>query len=499
MRRLLFIFFMLTGLFCHAQVSQDLRREFTEAEDLDDINVALFGEKGLVAFGDESLKGSSGKRYTFYKLDKALKTMGMATIDLPKQFHIQEFKAVGGELIVLFLTRRGDVWHLTVLNFDNLKITNFNGNLKRRIAFQVMEVCGDHIYVANVIRKKPNLLIINKQTGKSRSYALSSQQGGKPWIVNLEADPISGSTFLYLGYYMTRKHTGVDVLVYNEDGYKKATYVLSGIKDNNLTEISATRLGPEHYLLVGTYSKFSAEQGEGFFVAEIKEGVRSYLKYYNYLDLKGFTSFFSANKQTRIDKKKERKKARGKELSMSLLMTPHQIKLNNDQYFFLGEFYYPTYYTEIRTQTVNGQLQTTTFRTFDGYQYTHAIIGCFDHEGNLLWNSPFEMWLDFKPMKIHQFVTFSVSPEGRVDLMFTSRKSVFFKSLDAEGKVINDRSFSGIETGKDTDKLLQSVSMMDHWYDNHFIAYGSQSIKDKGNTSGKKKRKVLFINMISID
>lgn len=45
-------------------------------------------------------------------------------------------------------------------------------------------------------------------------------------------------------------------------------------------------------------------------------------------------------------------------------------------------------------------------------------------------------------------------------------------------------------------KVKRSFSNINHWYDNYFIAFGKQKIKNKEEKDAKKKRKVYFFTKL---
>jgi len=111
----------------------------------------------------------------------------------------------------------------------------------------------------------------------------------------------------------------------------------------------------------------------------------------------------------------------------------------NDGYIFIGEAFYPTYRNETRmvTSYVNGRPSTTMQTTL-----------VFDHDGEILFE--------------HQTDEIKTNFEG--------------------------------------DKSKYSFSEIENWYDNYFIAYGSQKIKNEDtNNRNNKTRHVYFINKIKFE
>jgi hypothetical protein len=499
MKRVLLLSIVLISMFsASAQVNQSLRREFPVGVDFDNFTIAPFNELGMIIFGSDRISLSTTK-WKFTKVDQDLKSIDSVTFDLPSQLSYTSFSVSDNKLVVLFTSIKRGTYRISIIDFNTMKVKNLNGNTPKRSYNMRFRVCGKTAYISLYSKRKPVLFTINLESGASKQNPILIKNFKKTWIEGIEVDTASREIFLFVGYWMKSKHTGMQVHLWNEDGKQIETFSLTNIKDHNLTAISGSRIAQDHYMFTGTYAKKSlvAVAGEGFFIAEMLNGERTFLKYYNFLDLDEFTSYLSKRKQDKIEKKKAKKEARGGSLSYIYLMAPHSVLSMNDHYYFLGEFFYPTYRTVTTTTYVNGKPQTRVERVFDGYQYTHAAVICFDRSGNKIWDATFEMWLPYKPMYIERFVTMMAGVDGRVDLLYATNNAIVSKSINAKGKVLNERSSTGVETGGEDDKVKRSVTWMRHWYDDHFLAYGVQKIKDKGKTDGKKVRRVFFVNKVT--
>ena len=202
-------------------------------------------------------------------------------------------------------------------------------------------------------------------------------------------------------------------------------------------------------------------------------------------------------KQAKINAKKQKKKAQGKELEINYLMVSHDIMLINGTYLYVGEAYYPTYRTETYTSYVNGKPVTRTRTVFDGYQYTHATIVGFNQQGEKLWDNTFEMWPSYKPYFRKKFITSSIEDDRKLNLLFSSRPEIKAMTFFSNGEVSKEEVYSFIETGSEKDKVKYSYSNLEYWYGKYFLAHGRQLIKNKEEAIGNKKREVYFINKIT--
>ena len=171
-----------------------------------------------------------------------------------------------------------------------------------------------------------------------------------------------------------------------------------------------------------------------------------------------------------------------------------------DSYLFIGEAYYATYRQVPYTTYVqiNGRStpQTNFRQEFDGYQYTHAVISKYDKDGKLLWDTTFELFQAYKPYYEKKFIRVAENSEQGLQLAFSSRNKLVSKFINPEGEVSNEQQTDEIETGYDGDKSRWSNSNLSYWYDDYFLAYGSQKIKNKKDKSVEKKRRVFFINKV---
>ena len=228
---------------------------------------------------------------------------------------------------------------------------------------------------------------------------------------------------------------------------------------------------------------------QGLFFGEVENKNLNYIKFYNFIDLKNFTSYMDDRQIRKIERASENAANNNKELLLNYNIENHDIKITNDGYILLGEAFYPTYIT---INTGNGG----SISKFDGYFYTHAFISKFDKNGNLIWDNSFEINPGYKPMDIKRFISMK-NTNDHIDLSFGNLDEIVYKRIDAESgaTIIND-STNIIDTNLEGDKIRRSFSEVSYWYDNFFIAYGSQTVS---NNEVKRSRKIFFVNKITLN
>jgi hypothetical protein len=504
MKHLIIVPLLMLALSGLAQVNQDLRREFPVGDEYDNFNVAAFGEGGVIVFGSDRMSVSL-RRWKYLKLDTEFRGIDSVTIDLPRQLEYRSHEQSGQELVILFANEKRRAWRITVIDFATMRARHYNGNLPRKARVREMVLTEKMAYVTISSGRfvRHHLLTVGLQGGTVRMQKIEIQAGGRFWLEGIQALPEDNIAMVYLGYWLKGRNTAMQVQIWNEQGRRETTFDISDARDHNLTTVTGSVLdmAKEHFIFTGAYSLRGASTSTGFFIAEMENGRRKYLEYYNFLDLDKFTDYLPKRQQDRLDRKKQRHATRGSTLAVNFRLISHPVVRVGDRYYFLAEFYYPTYRTETYTTTNSqGHVVTQTRTVFDGFQYTHASMICFNTEGVKLWDSTFEMWMPYKPYFVRRFVAWNIDSSGKVDLFFTSRREIISKSFDADGNTFNERQRTGYDTGGEDDRVRATIADVLPWYGNTYLAHGQQRITDTGQRRGTQRtRRVFFLNKVVME
>lgn len=371
-----------------------------------------------------------------------------------------------------------------------------------------MAILGDFAYFKSWTKGGYFLLSINWKTGATRTIPIAIE-GFKPKQLILDRFQLlkeSNEVFLYITARISKKESEKYAVQLNDQGTKGAIFSLSKGIEENILSVSAFRLGDGSYAFSGTYAAPNTRAtapSEGMFFARGKKDKFDFIKFYKYVDLKNFLKFLPEKQQERIERKRKRAEASNHDFAISYNVAIHNIVSLEDGFMMLGEAYYATYRTETYTTTsfVNGRAVTTTHtrQVFDGYQYTHAALLRFDMNGKLLWDQIFEMWPSYKPFTVKTFISFLKQDETLFKMVFSSRNTIVSKMITTDGQVIQDNVTDKIETEYSGDKVRYSFSNIDYWFDNNFIAYGVQVIKNKENRNVERKRRVFFVTKVEYE
>lgn len=259
-------------------------------------------------------------------------------------------------------------------------------------------------------------------------------------------------------------------------------------------------------LVFGTYGltkgsstdskEYFVKESAGFYTVNITDPNSMILRHQNFLDLENMTGYLKS-KEYQTAKKKADKKDEGDKDKYSVtydMMLHDPIELDS-HFYFVGEAFYEHYHTVTNTYyDYYGRAVPVSYSVFDGYRYFNAFISCYDYKGDKLWDNG---------MEIFDILTFNL--KKRVIVYFSGEETIL--AYNREGN-INAKIINGpvtvdgvdnfpIETTYVNDKVIEDTkSNMLHWYNNYFIAYGFQTIRNNA-LGDNSKRIVFYINKVA--
>ncbi|MBC8046160.1 MAG: hypothetical protein H7Y00_05145 [Fimbriimonadaceae bacterium] len=477
-----------------AQVVNEKRIEIDLEDGFENFNLTPFGKDGILMYAREE----DGDYWKVERYDTELVPGAEKKLEVTKKFGFSKQFESETQLSLLFTDRKGN-YILYKINADDLAVSKQTGKFPtKKIYVKELIVSGDLAYISAGTKKGPVLMSVDMGSGKKTIIPTTiSPYGTKDLSIENMQVMKSGEVMVYINA-LNKRDLNVYVMQLDDLGKKTNTFNLSANTEKKLTSISASPVSNEGYIFTGTYSTKSTTGSEGMYICKTTGETVDFLQFYNFLDFEEFLSYLPEKKQEKIEKKKERKEDNDKEFSINYYIAEHEIIEMNDQYIFIGEAFYPTYRTETKTTYVNGKPTTTTTTVFDGYYYTHATAVGFTMEGEKLWDRTFEMRPGYKPYSVRRFISVSTQDDV-ISLLFSSGNSIKSIAFSPDGGNVKEKSIDFIKEKSDEEKIKASYSNMQYWYDNHFIAHGYQTIKDKEESFGNKKRKVYFITKINYE
>ena len=498
----LFTLFLLLccSLSLTAQLTYEKRLEFELNDDFENEKIIEFEKTGFLIRSKNKESAGKETEWKYELFNTNLESIESRSVFMHKKYFESETYNNDEMSHTLYQNRKGE-FSIVSVKAATLEIKTVEGIVPKKSNIKEMAILGDYAFFNAYMKRAPYLFSVNWKTGKQRLIPISLGNFGNKStsLLRFQVMEKSNEIFLYAKVIVSKGNSEFYVIRLNKNGEKEDVLNITKTIDQNIIDISASKVSDNTYIYTGTYSTKYTSRSEGLFFCQVQNNEIDYINFHNYLDLKNFLSYLSEKRKAKIAKTKAKKERKGKEFNINYRIANHDVILLNDGYLMLGEAFYPTYRTETYTTTSNGVTTTQTRQVFDGYQYTHAVLAKFNKEGELQWDETFEMWPAYKPFTVKRFISIAEQNENAIKMVFVSRNQIITKSIDTEGTIVQEQKSEAIETGHTGDKLKYAFSNIDYWYDNYFIAHGSQKIKNKEDVDVKRKRTVYFISKIKFN
>lgn len=492
---------MLTAISVIAQIKTTENRIEIELKDgYNNENVYEFGSNGflMTSQSDKPINGVVEFRFQRFSTDLAF--VDEQIYELPKGFtETQSF--IEGEVLYKLITNSFGKYSILQYNIKTGEFSQIDGDCEKSLTFQFFEVANGHAMITGRYKSKTTMINLDLKSGTMNTSQLFMDgiDPKKLDISNLQYIKKSESFYVSICAFVSRKVVKWYLNQYDLFGNLINTKPFDVDLDKDLKTSSVAALDEKDVLISGIYSNQRGSASTGLYMATTVDGAIQEPRFYNFIDLENFLSYLPERMKASIEKKQERMADRGKELAVSYNMAIHDIIPCGEDYLFLGEAYYSTYRTESRTTYANGQRTTTYVQVFDGFQYTHALIAKFNKEGELLWSQCFKMYPKTKPHYVKRFIRIADQTQKSIKLVFADGSFIYGKEYDFSGAMLSEKTSTKINSSLDNDEVKFADSEIYFWYDNYFLSYGIQRIKNTKDDDVKRKRNVLFVNKIMFE
>lgn len=260
-------------------------------------------------------------------------------------------------------------------------------------------------------------------------------------------------------------------------------------------------------LLIGTYDfvkgstidkkDYFDNDAAGFYSIQLIDNVQAASNFYNFLDLENMTGYLKSKEYQQAKRKAENSDGDSDKHSLNFDLLLHEIIQKDSLYYFVAEAYYEAYHTVTSTYyDYYGQPVPVSYSVFDGYKYFNAFISCFNQNGEKLWDNGMEIFDILSFNLVNRVSVYFIEDET---LLAYNREGKIGAKMIKGADVVEGLEHYPLESSYADDKIITDTkSSMEYWYDNYFIAYGFQTIRNN-SLPNKSKRVVFYINKVAYE
>ena len=418
-------------------------------------------------------------------------------------------KALRGDFLYLLFhdidKKKSDVYNYQILkiNVINGKYELFSGEVPDNSRFVEFDVFGNFI-IAGLDTEDEHSGIYSLNMKTKETNPVFEMQANNSKIESIYIDTLNNSYTGVFNVQTSRSEYFFILKEFDVNGNEINSVVIQPGENKKLNTGKLVTVNENERLLIGTYDfvkgstidkkDYFSDDAVGFYSIRIVDDQQAESNFYNFLDLENMTGYLKSREYLQAKKKAEKTDSDSEKHSLNFDLLLHDIIQRDSLYYFVTEAFYEEYHTVTSTYyDYYGHPVPVSYSVFDGYKYFNAFISCFDRKGDKLWDNG---------MEIFDILTFNL--DNRVVVYFIDDEILM--AYNREGKigakiikgsdVVEGLEHYPLESTYTNDKIITDTkSNMEYWYDNYFIAYGFQTIRNNSLVN-KSKRVVFYINKV---
>ncbi len=506
---IVFCILMLHFLFLPAQDDPLLRIEIDSKSDNANYSLASCQDKGIFLFYETTINQDGYKFWVFVFYDKFLQEVWKKDVPVFENMIYQMKSLHGDYLYVLF--NIPDKKKVDNYNYQVLKIAiadghyeMFSGKIPDHFYFVDFDVLGDNIIIGmSGDNDKCGIYVLNMLTKETKPVFEIDTDRSK--LEELYLDTINNTYYGIFNIRTSKSEFYFQLNEFDKTGVKIGSTEIQAESGKKLNTGKLMHTTQNSLLLIGTYGVIKGnsvndkdyfdDQAAGFYSILISGNQEQEAHYYNFLELENMTGYLKSKEYLQAKRKAEKDEEPDK-YSMNFDLLLHDIICSDSLYYLIAEAYYEEYRTVTSTYyDYYGHPMPVSYSVFDGYKYFNAFISCFDNKGIKVWDNGMEIF-NILTFNLEKRVCTFFPDSSQMVLTYNHDGKIASKIIDGD-KTVEGVDYYPIETTYSNDKIMaDSKSNIFYWYNNYFIAYGFQTIKNNSLLENNK-RTVFYINKVA--
>lgn len=494
-----------------SQADPPLRIEIDTKSDEANYQVLPCGQDGALMFYQTTLTEDDYNFWIFVLHNKFLQEAWKIDVPIYENMKFANYLLKDNFIYLFYFDtekKKSDTYNYQLLKVElsQGRYELFSGLLPDNSTFAYFEITGNLLLVGlNLKENKAGLYSYNFDTKETTVVnevldKFASFEGIFP-------DTLKKTYSVIFNIYASKTEYYLDLMEFGMNNEILSTTRITPESGKKLNTGKITTLDEGAKLLFGTYDfvkganadkkDYFVKESSGFYTVNLSDGQELKTRYHNFLDFENMTGYLKSKEYQDAKKKLEKNEDKEGKYSVDYDLLLHDIYEHDSLFYFVGEAFYEDYHTVTSTYyDYYGRAVPVSYSVFDGYRFFNAFVSCFDYEGNKVWDNG---------MEIFNILSFDL--KKRVNVFFEKEDIILSYNRDGKisAKIINGpevvegvESFE-IETQYGNDKIVSDTkSEMMHWYDNYFIAFGFQTIKNNSLTN-RNKRTVFYINKVAFE
>ncbi|MCD4684039.1 MAG: hypothetical protein K8R86_12210 [Bacteroidales bacterium] len=508
---LLFFCILALPVFLPGQNDPLLRIEIDTKSDDATYKIANCGDQGFVMFYETTITQDNYKFWVYLFHNKFMQEVWKKDIPVYDNMKYRRQILKDDYLYILYHDidkKKSESYNYQILKLNIAKgrYELFSGNIPDNARFSDFEIFEDLVIGALDLDDDQSAIYSLNMTSRE-TKPVFEMQIDKSKIKGLYIDTLHNSYFGIFNVRTSKSEYYFLLKEFDVNGNDLNSILILPDANKKLNSGKLVTINENEKLLIGTYDvvkgssidkkNYFDSESSGFYSIKIKDNRQADSYYYNFLDLENMTGYLKSNEYHQARKKASKKDNSKEELSVGFDLLIHDIVQKDSLYYFVAEAYYEEYHTVTSTYyDYYGHPVPVSYSVFDGFRYFNAFISCINKDGIKIWDNGMEIF-NILTYDLKKRVNVYLSDEDI--LMAYNREGKIAAKIINGTDVIEGMEYFPLESTYTKDKIMEDTkSSMEYWYDNYFLAYGFQTIRNNSLVN-RSKRVVFYINKVAFE
>lgn len=491
------------------QAKKPVRAEIQVRDDSEIYKVVPCGDNGcaVIYLSSENSKDGSIVWVTSM-LDNKLTETRRFNFELPKGFILEEALYNNNRLLAFFYTTRSSAdsnFYLVDFNLHDSAMVQKHYPAPERAGISHF-VMGDDYAIAGINTRDDKSIILKYSLANHDISLLSPGLSGRTVIESAGINKITGGFSVILRTTQAARKRSYYYVKFSKAGEPYHTHAFK-FQDILINTAFMHEIDSKSDIIIGSYGTSSRTRNiegqemigvasTGFFSLVVSENGEEIVNTYDFTDFDRFYRYL--RRPTEIAPRRtllRRDRSEVREISDDHNLLSHDIFKHNREYVFMAEAYYPEYRT-VTTMVYDyyGRPYPSTYSVFEGFRYLTTFIAGFDEKGTLKWNNDLEL-TDALTMSLNERVTAYPVDSTNLMLCYVDADRIAYKMIN-KGQNLTNISFSKVEPLHRHDKVQkESNSYIMPWYNDYFLVYGYQTIRN--SYSSDKAKNIFYLSKLA--
>jgi hypothetical protein len=527
MRYRLYLFSLL--IHCQFAYAQSTRIEVKLSRLPKDVEIISLQKEGfLLKYAGGEKRGHSFNSYNLTKLNSNFEEVWNKLLDIPSRFSIeyQLVDSISNQFV--WISKSATQIRIDLLNLDSGKNSTQTYGLSRNFKQIISAVLLDsNLFILSQygpdeqiegcyysccfpisLPLRNNGLSIFKYGNIYTKIDLKNQlkydridiSNGISIPDKIQADYSNKKGFTSSGFkYKTHNH-GISILEIknlNQQLQTTDSFDIEAPKNTYLQNIQWHESSIEK-VGFGTFNKqaplvtdnLNTNEAQGFYTVILDSTQKiNHLKLFKLSDLSSFNGLLEFSNNYKSLSNSRREKLKRQYQNYSTLIRVNALIERESDFIATAEAFYAVYSTY---RDANGNL----VQYFEGYNYTHCFILCFDKKGNLKWDKTIPLNFNRLYLNLNQKVK-SLTSYNKVQLSYGSGSNINIISIDGDS-LSGPKNYELPRLVKEDEKVNEYFVDVTPWHKNKYLIWGVQKIK-KSDAKEREGNTIIYIDELTTD